>query len=583
MRPLLWLNTARHLSPDQVAAWVRSRLAGTASRGFDSREISAERGAAWAKLARVSRRIDSSPDRAVACRHRADEVVNGQFYFVGTKHHLRTIDWSAEYVSPLWTYHLRYLDSCVDLAATWCQTGEERYGEAFVRLWTSWLDAAEAGDTRLEPYPTSVRCMNALRSLWLIEDELSADFADRVLAATHAQLAWLAGNLERHLRGNHLQKNLTALAWGSLAFGGETDAGWSRFRAELWEELGEQVLSDGGHFERSPMYHAHALDDLLRTLALCRAAGVVSPAGVPGRLAAMTRALQWLSRPDGTLHLFNDAANGQGAGRDDVLRLARWVLESDFPEPEGDLALPESGYFGHVAGQAGRRLVIDAGPPGPDYQPGHAHCDMLSFELDLDGRPVIVDAGVHGYDGDPYREYVRSTRAHNTVSIDGLDQHEMWATFRVARRGEVVEAHVDEPSAEGVYAFRGSCRSYHDRDAVHHRLVELLDDGLVVTDRITGAAGRPVASWLHLHPDFRIERSEEGRPGDDFVAVAEDPPMRIRIVASGGDDLTIHRAECDPVQGWHCPEFGLALPAIAIELRIPSNDGRAFGWRVRSL
>lgn len=576
------VHTARHLSPGQATAWVRRRLAGSDSGPLEP-TVPVRRSAAWDAMAEASRRHEAIGGEArPESGPRAARLVDRRFSFVGIERHLPDIDWSSRYVSPLWTYHLHYFDFAVELALHWRRTGAGRSGEALVELWTSWLDAAEAGDAPLEPYPTSVRCMNALRCLWLVEDRLPGAFADRLLGSTHGQLGWLTGHLERHLRANHLQKNLAALAWGSLAFGDERAAGWSGHRDELWHELREQVLSDGGHFERSPMYHAEALDDFLRTLALSRAAGVEAPAHVPGRLAAMTRALQWLSRPDGALHLFNDAANGQGPHRQAVLASARDELAADFPEPDGDLALRESGYFGHVDLAAGRRLIIDAGPPGPAYQPGHAHCDMLSFELDLDGRPVVVDAGVHGYDGDPYREYVRSTRAHNTVSIGGGEQHEMWATFRVARRGEIVEARPEESPGGGRYAFRGACRPYHDPDAVHHRLVELLEDRLVVTDRVAGASGRSVQSWLHLHPDYAIEESEEAPDGRIVLSFAAGaPPRRLRVDVTGGDTVAVHRAECDPVQGWHCPEFGVAQSAVAIELRIESNDGRSFGWELR--
>lgn len=577
LRLLRVVNTARHLEPAQVAAWVRRRLAGPDTR-LPEPKASARRSAAWEALAQATRELD---EPAVGTRgDRADALVGRRFEFVGTERHLPDIDWSAEYVSPLWTYHLHYLDDAVVLARAWRRSKEEHYGEALVDLWTSWLDAAEAGAAPLEPYPASVRCLNALHSLWLVEDLLPRPFADRLLGTTHAQLVWLSDHIERHLRANHLQKNLVALAWGSLAFGDESAQEWGRLRAELWAELDEQVLPDGGHYERSPMYHAGALDDWLRTLALCRAARERVPGGVPGRLAAMTRALQWLSRPDGTLHLFNDAANGQGPRRGEVLALARRVLGAEFPEPSGTFALDTTGYFGYAGTGRGPRLVVDAGRLGPDHQPGHAHCDMLSFELDLAGRPIVVDAGVHGYDGDPYREYVRSTRAHNTVSIDGREQHEMWATFRVARRGEIVEAHSDESSGEGIYTFRGACRSYHDRDAVHHRLIELAEDRLVVTDRVARAAGRPVTSWLHLHPDLKLESGAEGASDDghSFIAVADDSRVRVRIEARGADEVQIRRAECDPVQGWHCPQFGVAIPAPVLELRIRSNDGRAFGW-----
>lgn len=525
----------------------------------------------WRSLATLM----SSLERPHPDHRPAEDTVRHRFRFLNTERRLTDIDWSAEYVSRLWTYHLCYFDFAVDLARAWRDRGERRFGDRYVQLWTSWLDAAERGAARIEPYPTSVRCLNALRSLWLVHDRVPSPFSDRLQAAVHAQLEWLADNLERHLRANHLQKSLTALAWGSIFFDGLAADRWRPYLDELWDELREQVLPDGGHFERSPMYHAAALDDLLRTLALCEAAGVAVPADVRPRLAAMTRALQWLSRTDGTFHLFNDAANGERPGREEVLELARRVLGEDFIEPEGSFALPETGYYGIVDRDSVSRLVIDAGSLGPSYQPGHAHCDMLSFELDLGGRSVVVDSGVHGYDGDPYREYVRSTRAHNTVAINGREQHEMWATFRVARRGEILEARVAE-EANGGFEFEGACRHYHDRRAVHRRSIELSRIGLTVTDRVEGTDGSPLTNWLHLHPDFRVERVDGG-----YVATAEGQrPLHVRIEVFGADEVQLRGGEQDPVQGWHCPAFGVAVPAPVIEMSISADSGQSFGYTV---
>lgn len=508
----------------------------------------------------------------------AEDAADHRFRFLNTERRLTHVDWSTEYVCPLWSYHLSYFDYAVDLARAWRDSDERRFGDRYVHLWTSWLDAAGRGDARIEPYPTSVRSLNALRSLWMVHDRLPSAFSDRLLASVHAQLEWLADNLERHLRANHLQKNLTALVWGSIAFGGPAARRWRPFIGDLWDELREQVLPDGGHFERSPMYHAAALDDFLRTVTLCEAAGIAPPADVRPRLASMAHALRRLSRRDGTLHLFNDAANGERPGRAEVLDLARRVLSDDIVEPAGAFALPDTGYYGVLDPESGSRLVVDAGPPGPSYQPGHAHCDMLSFELDLAGRPVVVDAGVHGYDGDPYREYVRSTRAHNTVAIDGRDQHEMWATFRVARRGEILAATCRETN--GQFEFEGACRHYHDKRAVHRRTVRMRGDEVTVTDTVEGAVGRPLTSRLHVHPAFNVEPLDAG-----FLARSEHAGaiLRVRIEPFGAEDVSVRRGERNPVQGWFCPEFGLALPAAAIEVTVPENDGRRFGWRIRKV
>lgn len=556
-----------------MAAWAIHRLKPRTAVAIESgRRL--ERARTFGAVVDEAVRLETGAVDVGAARR----TLEHRFRFLKVERRLAEIDWATDYGSPLWTYHLHYFDYAVDLARAWRLTDDARYGDRFVELWSSWLDAAAVGRARVEPYPTSVRCMNALRSLWLVHDRVPRAFADRLLVGTCSQLDWLADNLERHLRANHLQKNLTAMAWGALTFGGEHPAQWRGLLDDLWSELRGQVLPDGGHFERSPMYHAAALDDYLRTLSLCRAAGVRVPDDVAGRLEAMTRALQWLSRPDGTLHLFNDAANGERPDRNQVVELACRVLGREFPEPSGVFALDDAGYFGSVDPEEAYRFVVDAGPLGPAHQPGHAHCDMLSFELDLAGRPVVVDSGLHGYDGDPFREYVRSTRAHNTVAIDGRNQHEMWATFRVARRGEIVEASCRESSRDG-FEFAGACRPYHDRRALHRRSIELRGGRLTVSDRVEGAHGRALTSWLHLHPDFRVEAA-----GSGFLAVADNPSgLAIRIEPFGVDEAHVRTGEREPVQGWYCPEFGYAVPAPAITSSVTANDGRRFGYRLRGV
>jgi len=89
-------------------------------------------------------------------------------------------------------------------------------------------------------------------------------------------------------------------------------------------------------------------------------------------------------------------------------------------------------------------LIFDCGPLGPDYQPGHGHSDVLSYELTLQGQRVIVDTGVSSYEQGPERYYERSTAAHNTVRVDGLEQAEIWGGFRVGRRPAVSSIHCGE-------------------------------------------------------------------------------------------------------------------------------------------
>ena len=141
------------------------------------------------------------------------------------------------------------------------------------------------------------------------------------LSALHSlavQTRWLAQRLERHLLGNHLFANAKALVFAGLFFeGDEADAWLAAGLAIIAAQLPEQVLPDGGHFERSTMYHAICVEDLLDLINAGKAwAGMVPAAVLDDWQDAVRRMLQWLqgmSHPDGQIGFFNDAALGIAA------------------------------------------------------------------------------------------------------------------------------------------------------------------------------------------------------------------------------------------------------------------------------
>ncbi len=78
------------------------------------------------------------------------------------------------------------------------------------------------------------------------------------------QVRFLRKRLEVHLLGNHLFANAKALVFAGLYFSGDEAEEWLQKGLSILErEVPEQVLGDGGHFERSPMYHSIILEDLL--------------------------------------------------------------------------------------------------------------------------------------------------------------------------------------------------------------------------------------------------------------------------------------------------------------------------------
>jgi uncharacterized heparinase superfamily protein len=564
----LYARTVRFLTWRQLAFRIVRRLQGPARpRRQNSIEASTANQTAMAETI-----VGWGPGDESGRIRAADQICDASFTFLNDTRSLPQIDWRHRYVSHLWTYNLHYFAYAIDLAWAARLTGSSHYPSRFLQLAGDWIEQTRGGEgDGWQPYPTSVRIMNWSYALLLLGDRLRAEDREMLLRSLYDQIAVLRRRIEYQILGNHLLKNLVAVVVGSLMFDGPKARRWGSWAAaRLQSELRVQVLPDGTHFERSPMYHAIALGDLLECTQLLRACGGSAALPMVPVVTKMAAAYGTLCRPNGRLHLFNDSAHGIAPGKERLDRLAISLTGDPLTFPTGELVLPESGYYGFRDGRTEDRILIDCGAVGPDFQPGHAHCDALSFELDVSGRPVIVDSGVCGYDGDPYREYVRSTRAHNTVMLNGKEQSEVWGTFRVARRISRLSA--SQSLQNGVYRFAGQYSPYHDKSAIHRRTIVGDATGWLVTDHVSAKSIDRLESFIHFHPDFVVEIA-------DGTIVATSGPQRITIEPFGVDEIVLMRGRADPIQGWYCPAFGRAVPNDAVMMS--RRDGeQPFGYRI---
>jgi uncharacterized heparinase superfamily protein len=412
-----------------------------------------------------------------------------QFRFLNVSGEIRdAAAWNDPGREKLWLYNLHYFaDLCAadadsrarwhsDLIARWITENPPPHGNGW------------------EPYPTSLRIVNWVK--WVSAVNARPVGFDRSLVL---QTRWLAAHVEYHLLANHLIANAKALVVSGLFFeGAEADRWLTKGLALLGRELREQVLADGGHFERSSMYHAVILEDVLDLINSARvAAGVIDARIIAGWSDVAVRMLRWLSamsHPDGQIAFFNDAAFGIASTRDE---LAAYTSRLGLGVPSAVAPLSESGY--RRAECAGAVLIADLAPVGADYQPGHAHADTLSFEFSLDGQRVFVNSGTSTYQPGLQRQFERSTAAHNTIEIDAEDSSEVWSTFRVARRawpGGVTAG----TAGNGAWI-----RGWHDGytrlagKPIHSREWHLEEGRLRITDGITGHFERAVARF-YLHP-----------------------------------------------------------------------------------
>lgn len=401
-------------------------------------------------------------------------------------------------------FHAQYGEDVLGLA----RQGEGEGARVALQTWIE-SNPPRPGDA-WHPYPLSTRVGNWLAALAL-EPEAATG---AVVESLWQQLLHLERNVEDDVLGNHVIRNARALLLGAAAFGSTRllDAGSEL----LARELPEQVLSDGGHYERSPVYHLIVLRDLMEV-----------EAAVPGAVPAdvierMQRFAAGLARPDGAPALFNDG----------TLDLAPQL---ELPPPQEGLSLfPETGYA--VLRRDGIWVVFDCGPPSPPYLPAHAHADALSFQLWVGGQPVVVDPGMPTYEAGPERDWFRGTCAHSTVSIDGANQFELWGAFRSGRLPRVELLDASEGLLEAAVDWPGGLR--------HVRRVTLSPSELVVADRVEGGGRHVIESSLPLGPEG------EGRVRPHAVLERRTVSERLFVREPGSAVVARHEGRLPLESGW---------------------------------
>lgn len=448
-----------------------------------------------------------------------------RFRFLNVEREVRDAgDWNNPQWDALWLYNLHYFD---DLRAKGAQARRGYHQRLLMR----WIAENPPGKgVGWDPYPTSVRIVNWIR--WVLRFELrSAEILDSIAI----QLRWLEKRIEYHLLGNHLLVNAKALIIGGMFFEGSEADRWRQTGGRiLRREVERQVLADGGHCERSAMYHRLILEDLLDVANVCNA---YDSKVFEWLVSAIERMLRWsaiIRHPDGQIPFFNDATLNVAAAHGELERYATAVgFTPSIVDRRAGILLKESGFARLDIGNA--VLLTDVGTVGPPYQPGHAHAGTLSFEFSLFTRRLFVNSGVSTYTANQTRMCERGTKAHNTVCLDDQDSSEVWASFRVGRRAKVLSVKLSENRATRLTAAHNGYR-YLPGKPIHWRTWVLDSDFLKITDRVDGRGEHEMEIYYHFHPDVtKIEECEEGatellvRLGEASIRIVLDPNCTWRL------------------------------------------------------
>ena len=474
-------------------------------------------------------RLDAHPDYEK--RFDRDEILNGTVTLLHESGTPGGHNWANPDKSHLWNFNLQYLEFLIPLAAAYWETGEQKYYEKFRDYCLRWMDDNQDGTgDGWHPYTISLRLTN----LWICMDGFGEifrkdeEFAQKLGDSMYAQYLHLQKKLELHLLGNHYLENLKAVMLGALYF--KEPGVYDDYKSRLREELEEQILPDGMHYERSPMYHKIVLEDLMRAARGVEKADRLFYEELGKKIKKMADVMYSLEDGMGQTPLFNDS--GDNVARSMVSLLA--ALREEFGiTPDYKASFPDAGYYCLRSGDV--KVLLDAGAIAPDYMPGHGHCDGLSFELSRQGHPVFVNSGTGMYQG-ALRGYFRSTAAHNTVMIDGEEQSECWGEHRVARRISEVTG------SAGSQELKGRLKTASGRK--QGRCIRAEGSSVEIWDQVDGHAD----AYFHLAPDYHYEEAE-----NSVLVKEKDDTLVCRIILEKQDQVKIYR---EGIICSYAPEFG---------------------------
>lgn len=437
--------------------------------------------------------------------------------------------WNDPSKTKLWLYNLHYHDGLG------CSATEDTLKDRLIGAWIA--DNPAMSGVGWEPYPLSLRVVNWIKFL-VAGNDGPAGMDESLFDQLHA----LFQQIEYHLLGNHLFANAKALVFGGLFFEGPHAAKWlAKGLKILAQQVPEQFLEDGGHFELSTTYHATLSEDLLDLINILRTYG--HPGEADRLVPVAWKSIEWLTvmtRPDGLPPLFNDAAYATSptlvALQDYAERLGLPVPKA---RPDALSELSHSGYFRYDA--RGYSIWCDAGQIGPDYIPGHAHCDMMNFELFAHGNPIIVDPGVSTYEVCERRLIERATKSHNTVQFAELEQSEIWAAFRVARRARIVDRQVSTHSL--------SARMVnYNRAYLHRRKFSFSETSILIEDMVEAKKVATATARFHFHPQVGLKQN-----GQELVA------DKLVLSFKGASSISL-------ASYTYAPEFNKTLQAQCVEV-----------------
>jgi uncharacterized heparinase superfamily protein len=511
---------------------------------------------------------------------------------------------SADVGDVKYTWELNRLQHLLPLALASLWTGSDAYSKEIQEQTRSWREQNQfmMGLNWKSPLEAGLRLISWAFVLFLgSKSHQENAFHTEFLETIYQHQYYVSKFYSKHSSANnHLIGEMTGLYVASVfwPYFRESDSWRSLARRKLMEEIVRQVEDDGVGKERATEYQLFVLEFFILAGALGQAIGDPFPETYWGPIQRMAAFLAAIADRNSNMPLFGDGDSGQVIAVAEttrqrvrsLLRVCRLIKQNDtrddadlrsrlllWGQKSEELPLPspreanrelqqfsQGGYYVLASNRGADDEVIvvfDAGPLGLPPLYAHGHADALSFCLSYGGQEFLIDPGTFTYyTREEWREYFRSTAAHNTIRVDGLDQSVPGGRFLWRRVAGCCSEHA-ENNQEFV-----NVRAFHDGyrrlpDPVIHRRELRLDKrtrSLLVTDLLECKASHDVEVFFHFSEHCQVRQMAP----DSFLAVNNN--RRLNIRTDRGLQAQLWRGSEAPISGWVSRKFGVKEPSFTL-------------------
>ncbi|MGG0510573.1 heparinase II/III family protein [Priestia megaterium] len=472
------------------------------------------------------------------------------------------------YKDDTWSFYFQSLDMVGYLTTAYEQTHSQKYLEKAQWYIESWMNAnpspqKQASRFAWRDHSTANRVVNMVQFLDQYKGSsiYNKSFENKVLKMLEKHGDFLMDDKNYSFGSNHgifQDRSLIELA---LLFPNmsHSQQWYKKGMDRLLVHVEEDVTKSGVHKEHSPAYHLLVLNLFKNINGFIKQFNVKEPRLTSG-ISKMEDYLAYLGDPSGQLPNLGDSEPY------DLYSLSPKALTSDKllyvvtkgkqgKKPDKDIVYTDGGtavFKNDWSKETPLYLLFTSA----FHSTTHKHADDLSFLLSYGKTNFFVDSGKYNYSyTDPYREYVKSSLAHNTVTVDKK-------SFPITK-DQVNKSKINTSEISKAYSYVTGSHELYKGVKVKRTLIYLKStNSIIVRDVMESNRNHTYTDTFNIGKDVDVKKSA----ARVFTLTSKLDKKQIELIQlTKMSTIKNYKGSSSPIAGWQSLEFNKKLPITQLQ------------------